>query len=260
MKISVIIATLNEAANLPYCLPERLEQSDVEVIVADGGSCDETPDIAIGKGWKVCRSATGRSAQMNEGAKLASGNVLLFLHGDTKLPNDFVNQILRVLSEPNVVAGAFRLGITNPTFGMKIIERLANWRSVQLQMPYGDQAIFLSAEEFLAIGGFSDIPIMEDVELIRRLRKRGRIRIASASVQTSSRRWEKLGLWKTTAMNQACILAYYVGVSPRRIHRWYYGYSFRRMESSAGTVSTDHANFIISESSNNSCVGDSNRE
>jgi uncharacterized protein len=254
MKISVVIATLNEASHLHSCLPVVPDRSEIEVIVADGGSRDGTPEVALAKGWEVCRSATGRAAQMNAGAKIASGEALLFLHGDTQLPEDFAIHVVRVLSLPNVVAGAFRLQIDTPTPGLKIIERFANWRSVHMHMPYGDQAIFLRADQFSAIGGFPAVPIMEDVELIRRLRKRGRIEIAPASILTSGRRWKNFGLWKTTAMNLACILAYYLGVSPSRIHRWYYGASNQRVASSASNTYAVQANPNSADTAGGTCA------
>ena len=220
-RISVIIPTLNEATNLPTCLPARFK--DVEVIVADGGSRDGTIDVAIAKGWRVCPSALGRAKQMNAGAGMASGDIFLFLHADTRLPEDFALHVRRILSKPDIIAGAFRLRIDAPMRKLRIMERLANWRSACLQMPYGDQAIFLRAEQFRAVGGFPDLPIMEDFEFVRRLRKRGRIATAPVPVITSSRRWEEKGVWRTTLINQICIVGYCLGVAPSRIHRWYDG-------------------------------------
>ncbi|OFV98723.1 MAG: hypothetical protein A3H94_05460 [Acidobacteria bacterium RIFCSPLOWO2_02_FULL_60_20] len=221
MKISVIIPTLNEAATLAKCLPAR--SKDVEVIVVDGVSCDGTTEVAAAEGCKVCVSAPGRARQMNAGAKIASGEIFLFLHADTRLPEDWPVYVHRTLSEPGIVAGAFRLKMDAPMRGLRMIERMANWRSACWQLPFGDQAIFLRADGFRAVGGFPEVPIMEDVELIRRLRKQGRIGIAPVPVVTSARRWVKKGVWKTTLLNQAYLAAYYLGVPPSRIHDWYYG-------------------------------------
>lgn len=221
MTISLIIPTLNEATTLPEYLP--VASNDVEVIVADGGSCDGTAEIAAVRGCRVCLSAPGRACQMNAGARVASGDVLVFLHADTRLPRNFADHVRAVLAESKYAAGAFRLRIDSPMKGIRWIERLANWRSVRWQMPYGDQAIFLRADDFWAVGGFPDLPIMEDVELIRRLQKHGRIGIAPVPVVTSGRRWREKGLWKTTLLNQAFLTAYYLGVPPSRIHGWYYG-------------------------------------
>ena len=219
MKVSIIIPTWNEASTLHACLPAA--SADVEVIVADGGSRDGTVEVAEARGCKVCITAPGRARQMNAGAEIASGDIFVFLHADTRLPGNFVVHVRRILSEPNTVAGAFRLQIDSRLRRIRLIERLANWRSVHWQMPYGDQAIFLRAKDFGADGGFPDLPIMEDVELIRRLRKRGRIRTAPVPVVTSARRWEEWGVWKTMLLNQACIAAYYWGISPSRIRDWY---------------------------------------
>jgi rSAM/selenodomain-associated transferase 2 len=219
--ISVIIPTLNEAANLTKCFPT--DSQEVEVIVADGESQDGTAEMAAAQGWKVCVSHPGRGRQMNAGAKIASGEIFLFLHADTRLPEDFAAHIRRILALPGVSAGAFLLRVNSSQRQMRIIERVANWRSRRLQLPFGDQAIFLRAEQFWSVGGFPDLPIMEEVELIRRLRRHGRIGTAPVPVVTSARRWQKRGLWKTTLLNQVCLAAYYLGVSPVCIHGWYYG-------------------------------------
>lgn len=238
MKISVIIPTLNEATTLAACLPAA--SNDVEVIVADGGSQDGTTEVAAAKGCKVCVSAPGRARQMNAGAAIASGDIFVFLHADTRLPEDFPVHVRDILSGPDFIAGAFRLQVDSPMREIRVIERLANWRAVRLQMPYGDQAIFLRAEDFQAVGGFPDLPIMEDVELIRRLRKRGRIRIVPVPVVTSARRWEEMGLWKTTFINQACFAAYYLGVPPSRIHDWYCGGNGSRVRREEQTDKARH--------------------
>ncbi len=127
------------------------------------------------------------------------------------------------MSEESLIAGAFKLSIDSPSRGIRLIESLANWRSRKLHMPYGDQAIFLRKELFHKIGGFPEIPIMEDYELIRRIRRMGKIAIIPEAVITSARRWEKLGILKTTFINQMIIVAYRLGVSPIKLHRWYYG-------------------------------------
>jgi len=220
-RISVIIPTLNEASQLTATEPIPASRFNVEVIVVDGGSQDATADMARSKGWNVFQSQPGRARQMNAGAAVASGEILLFLHADTRLPPGFDTAARLILSRPGVVAGAFQLRIDTVRRGLRIIEKLANWRASRLGMPYGDQAIFLKADQFRAIGGFPDIPIMEDFELMRRLRRRGRVEIAPEAAVTSARRWEEIGLWRATWINQFCILAYCLAVPPRRIARWY---------------------------------------
>jgi hypothetical protein len=220
--ISIIIPTLNEAANIEATLASVQGASDVEVIVVDGGSRDHTADLARACGATVLTTEAGRAGQMNAGAAAAKGEVLLFLHADTRLPERFDEFVRQALSRPGTVAGAFKLRIDGSAWGLRMIERLANWRSHRWHMPYGDQAIFLRAETFHDIGGFPDMPIMEDFELMRRLRRRGRIAIVPVPIVTSARRWEKMGVLKTTLINQAMIVAYLLGVSPLRLARWYH--------------------------------------
>ncbi|MSO19898.1 MAG: glycosyltransferase [Acidobacteria bacterium] len=222
-RISIIIPALNESATLRDCLPGRLPPEVCEVILADGGSTDATVAIARERGWKIVASPPGRATQMNAGAAFATGEILLFLHADTELPERYASEIRRVLALPKMLAGAFRLGIRSPRLSLRIIAWLANFRSATRQLPFGDQAIFISADQFRDVGGYPDLPIMEDYELMRRLRRRGRVGLARGSVLTSARRWQRLGVFQTTLINQSCQLAYRCGVSPNRIHRWYYG-------------------------------------
>jgi GT2 family glycosyltransferase len=139
------------------------------------------------------------------------------------LPERFDERVRDILARPGVVAGAFRLRIDGSRRAFRFIEWAVNLRSRWLQMPYGDQAIFLRADTFHRLGGFPEIPIMEDFEFMRRLRRHGKIAIASASAITSARRWEKLGPWKTTWINQRIILGYHLGISPETLVQWYVG-------------------------------------
>jgi len=218
--ISVILPTLNEAASLEQTLTPIMHLDGVEVIVADCGSVDATVEIARRLGANVVFSSPGRGRQMNAGAALASGDVLLFLHADSSLPVDFAMHVRAALNN-GAVAGAFRLTIAGKQRTLRFIEWAISIRSRCLQMPYGDQAIFVASKIFYRVDGFPNWPLMEDVELCRRLRKHGRIRLATASVITSSRRWMKLGIVKTTLVNQCCIAGYILGLSPERLARWY---------------------------------------
>ncbi len=223
-KISVIIPTLNEAANVDRAIASIPMSLQVEVIIVDGGSIDLTVEIAQTKSVKVLTATGGRAVQMNAGARVATGEILLFLHADTILPPDFVRLVHGALSPVTAripVAGAFALKIDAPQWRLRLVEWGANWRSRHGQMPYGDQAIFLTAKTFDRVGGFPELPIMEDFQLMRELGRLGRIEIVSTPVTTSARRWLKRGIFQTTALNQLIILAYLAGVSPNQLSRWY---------------------------------------
>jgi hypothetical protein len=220
--LSVIIPALNEAAHISSTLHRIPKSAEVEVIIVDGESDDATRELAVAYGARVFSSPRGRARQMNKGANQAGGEFLLFLHADTHLPDRFSHYVIQTLSLPNVSAGAFRLKLQPLLPGLQLIEHLANWRAQSRQLPYGDQAIFVRADRFQAIGGFAEIPIMEDVDLIRRLRRLGRIAITPVPVITSSRRWQHSGVWRTTLKNQMALAAYWSGISPTRLARWYH--------------------------------------
>ncbi len=228
-KISIIIPVLNEAATIQETLARFEKASEVEVIVVDGGSRDDTVAIAMRVGKAIAKSlrievisaAAGRARQMNAGAAVASGDILLFLHADTHLPTSFDTLVRQALQNAGTVAGAFELRIDAQLRGLRLVEKMVNMRSHFLSMPYGDQAIFLKAATFHDLGGFPDLPIMEDFELMLGLRRQGRIMIVPAPVVTSGRRWQKLGVVKTTLINQLIIAGYFLGVPPAQLVRWY---------------------------------------
>ncbi|MBE9111371.1 TIGR04283 family arsenosugar biosynthesis glycosyltransferase [Nodosilinea sp. LEGE 07298] len=219
--ISIVIPALNEASSLPMVLEAIQAAANVEVIVVDGGSSDGTAEVARAMGARVVESTRGRSRQQNQGARVAKGSILLFLHADTCLPQGFDQAIRQTLSQSGVVAGAFTLAIDSPRQGLRWVEWGVNLRSRYLHMPYGDQAIFLKAEVFHQLGGFPDLPMMEDFELVRRLRKLGKVAIAPRAVVTSDRRWRSLGILRTTLANQVMIMGYLLGIDPHRLARWY---------------------------------------
>ncbi len=219
--ISVIIPTLNEERNLLATLENLAQTEQVEIIVADGGSTDRTRELAKNCGAIVVQAPPGRATQMNAAVGSATGDILLFLHADTRLPNNWIEGVRRELAKPGTAAGAFALGIDSAERSLRAIENLANFRSRRFQLPYGDQAIFVRSELFRRIGGYADLPIMEDVELIRRLRRYGRIRTARERVLTSPRRWERLGVVRTTAINQIVIVGYVLGIAPTYLARLY---------------------------------------
>ena len=221
--ISIIVPTLNEASHIGRTLERARSGAPAEVIVVDGESTDGTADLARSHGARVIVHPPGRARQMNAGAAEATGDILLFVHADTLLPEGFGEHVRRVLSAPGVAAGAFEFSVDSHPSGMRQIERLANWRSKKLQMPYGDQALFLEASTFHRAGGFPEMPIMEDFEFVRRLRRQGRIATAPAPAVSSARRWVERGVLRTSLLNQVIIVAYLLGVSPERLARWYGG-------------------------------------
>jgi rSAM/selenodomain-associated transferase 2 len=228
-KISIIIPVLNEASTIQETLTRFQNVPEIEVIIVDGGSRDDTvalakqcsQRVAPSSEFKVISAAAGRASQMNAGAAIATGDILLFLHADTHLPPKFDTLVRQALQNPGTVAGAFELRINADLRGLRLIETIVNVRSRVFSMPYGDQALFLKATTFHDIGGFPDLPIMEDFELMRCLRRQGRIAIAPASVLTSGRRWQTLGVVKTTLINQLIIAGYFLGIPPVHLAHWY---------------------------------------
>lgn len=223
-QVSVIIPTLNETSRIKRTLSElRVEDPTVEVIVADGGSTDDTVQKAEVCGGRVVITKPGRARQMNGGAAIATGNILLFLHADTRLPGNFPALVRSSLGEPGVAAGAFQFRLDAKGRAYRMLERLVNWRSHVLQMPYGDQALFMKARTFSDLGGFPDTPIMEDFDMVRGLKNHGRISIVSASAVTSARRWQRRGILRTTIINQLVIIGHLLGIPAQTLSRLYRG-------------------------------------
>ncbi len=216
--LSVIIPALNEEGFVSAAVDSAAGEEDVEVIVVDGGSSDRTASAASQCGAIVVRSAPGRARQMNAGAEASRGEALLFLHADTRLPRGYKARVLGALT-PGVALAAFRLQIEPASPGLRWIARLANLRSRWLGLPYGDQAWALRAETFRQLGGFRELPIMEDFEFARRARRLGRIAILDVAVRTSARRWLAHGTGRTTLVNQLCVWGYVLGVPPRFLAR-----------------------------------------
>jgi len=217
--ISVVIPTFNEAERIGTTIDSAL-RAGVEVIVADGGSRDGTGEIAARHGARVVRAPKGRGPQLNAGAAVARGESLLFLHADTTLPAGYAEVVQVTLRQPGVTLGAFRLRIDRPGVLMRGIEAAVRFRCAVLAMPYGDQALFLRSQTFASLGGFAEIPLMEDLDLVRRARSMGRIRVVRPAVVTSGRRWDVAGVVRMSLVNQLCVLGFDVGVPPRRLVRW----------------------------------------
>ena len=220
-RLSIIIPTLNEEGAIKETITHLQKNKEVEIVVVDGGSRDNTLALARSLDARVLSTDASKAVQMNAGAAESVGDMLLFLHADTHLPDNFDEKVLAAVSQNGFCAGAFSLAIGSDARGLRFIERVANWRSRFFQMPYGDQALFVCRDLFNEIGGFPDLPIMEDFELIRRLRRKGKISILPDCVRTSPRRYLNFGILKTWFLNQIIIVAYFIGVPPERLACWY---------------------------------------
>ncbi len=221
--ISVIIPTLNEEDFIERSIKSAFRSPEpVEVIVVDGGSIDRTTEKAARLGALVFACKASRARQMNHGAFKAKGDILLFLHADTILPEGFEQAVKEALKPSDVSAGAFSFGVDAEGMKYRALERCVNLRCRILDMPYGDQAIFVKQEQFERAKAYPDIPIMEDVELLKRLKQQGRLVILPQRIKTSARRWERLGILKTTILNQFIRLAWFAGISPNCLAKWYY--------------------------------------
>lgn len=217
---------MNEAERLDSAVASAT--GAFEVIVADGGSADSTIEAAERCGARVVSALPGRGGQMDAAAAVARGDVLLFLHADTVLPNGWKNAVERVLSDPGVVAGGFTLSIDSRKGWFRLVERAVRWRYRALGLIYGDQAAFVRKDVFMRSGGFKGLPLMEDVDCVRRLWRSGRVVLLDERAVTSARRWERKGALRATLKNWAFLSMYYAGVAPERLYGWYYGNKGRK--------------------------------
>jgi rSAM/selenodomain-associated transferase 2 len=231
MPISVIIPTLNEERTIMVTLAHTATLGFDELIVVDGGSTDETPALVESYRLSTQLSALspvqwvtapcGRARQMNEGAKASRGEILLFLHADTQLPVDAKTMIDTTLADQRMVGGQFDVRFDRPSMWGTIISRMMNWRSRLSGIATGDQALFVRRPIFEQMGGFADIPLMEDIDFSRRLKQKGAIAALTATVTTSFRRWERHGPLRTLLLMWVLRFLYWIGVSPSHLVDWY---------------------------------------
>ena len=223
MKISIIIPTLNESLLLQrlLCGLNKIIDSQVEIIVVDGGSNDNTLEIASKYAHQVFVTEQGRATQMNYGAAFAKGEVLFFLHADSMLTTNAFQKLKEIVKESVYVGGAFRLQIDSNKLLLSIISQVVNLRSRFFHLVYGDQGIFVRKKNFLEIGKFLITPLMEDVEFYGRLRASGKTVILNEKILTSARRWEKEGILYATFRNWLLLIMYYMGIPAKQLEKLY---------------------------------------
>lgn len=221
LKVSVIIPTLNEGEILEETLAQISRCSPHELIVCDGGSPDDTLHIAQKFTAKIMTVAPGRARQMNAGANAASGDILLFLHADTRVDPDSYRKMKAIMGSPEIVGGAFSLAIESDRVSLRMISALATLRAKYLNMVYGDQAIFVRKGVFRVMGGYQALPICEDLDFFKRLRKQGPVVLLEDKALTSARRWHAEGIGFTTFRNAVIVILFMLGFPPNILSKWY---------------------------------------
>ncbi len=222
MDVSIIIPALNEGPRIGNAIQRAWSAGAQEVIVADGGSTDATPEVAAGLDCRFLSCPPGRAVQQNRGAEQAAGDVLLFLHADTWLEPGGVDQIRRVMGgDGGPGHGAFEQRIAATGRGYRWLEWGNAWRVRRRGLPYGDQGIFIRREAFWEAGGFPVVPLMEDLILMRALRRNRRPQLLPGPLHVDPRRWQRHGIVRQTVRNWALVTAYDGGVPLERLARAY---------------------------------------
>jgi rSAM/selenodomain-associated transferase 2 len=220
VRIAVVIPTLHEADQIAHSI-ESARASGVEIIVADGGSRDATRERAVALGARVLETEAGRAGQLAAGARAADADAVLFLHADTKLPAGWAEAVRAALADPAVVGGAFRFRFAEPGLALRAVEWGVRARLALAGLPYGDQALFARRSALDAIGGVPQAPIMEDLDLVRALRRQGRLALLPLPATTSARRYLARGVFRTVARNTVALLGWLLGVDRARLAAWY---------------------------------------
>jgi uncharacterized protein len=221
LKVSIIIPTFNEELVLEKTLTQIRQLYPHELIVSDGGSVDNTSRIARNFSHRVIISSANRAIQMNAAAQEATGDLLLFLHADNRLESKSYKKMLESMENPKWVGGAFTLCIESDKWSINLITLLANIRSKYFGLAYGDQGFFVRKEVFNNMKGFSPIPICEDLDFYRRLRKKGPVTLLKEKAHTSPRRWVKEGVALTTARNILIAILFGMGFPSSTLTKWY---------------------------------------
>jgi rSAM/selenodomain-associated transferase 2 len=221
MGIAVVIPVLNEEANIAATVGAVKRLGPDEIIVVDGGSTDRTPIVCAELKVNCLASSPGRGAQMNHGAARVTADILLFLHADTRLPDTAFDDILSAMTDPNCVGGRFDVQLDGDKPMLKIVGKMISLRSRLSKVGTGDQAIFIRREIFNRLGGFPEIPLMEDIALSRAMKRTGKVACLRSRVVTSARRWEIEGIGRTIVRMWLLKSLYLLGVSPFRLKRFY---------------------------------------
>jgi rSAM/selenodomain-associated transferase 2 len=229
VRIAVVIPALDEAETIGEAVESAEDarggspiddELAIEIVVVDGGSRDRTADRARAAGARVLTSPPGRALQLETGWRATEGEVVLFLHADTRLPRGWAGAVRDALADPAVAGGAFRLRFAERSPGLAIVEWGAALRARWAGLPYGDQALFARRAALVACGGVAPVPIAEDLDLVRALRREGRLALLPLAVATSARRYRRRGVFRTWLRHAVALVAWRLGVDRARIARW----------------------------------------